>query len=58
MYGSEASNEIENIRGICYELLFEYQLKSKFGQRTSSHGTSFSSSLLDLNYDVQDPLSK
>ena len=33
-------------------------MKSKFSQGTSSHGTSFSSSLLDLNYDVQDPLSK
>ncbi|WJZ97009.1 hypothetical protein VitviT2T_015644 [Vitis vinifera] len=58
MYGSEASNEIEKIRGMCYELLSEYQSKSNLGQKTSSYGTSSGSTLLELNYDEQDPLSK
>ncbi|RVW39564.1 Zinc finger BED domain-containing protein RICESLEEPER 2 [Vitis vinifera] len=58
MYGSEASNEIEKICGMCYELLSEYQSKSNLGQKTSSYGTSSSSTLLELNYDEQDPLSK
>ncbi|RVW23553.1 Zinc finger BED domain-containing protein RICESLEEPER 2 [Vitis vinifera] len=58
MYGSEASNEIEKIRGMCYELLSEYQAKSNLGQKTSSYGTSSGSTLLELNYDEQDPLSK
>ncbi|RVW23090.1 putative AC transposase [Vitis vinifera] len=58
MYGSEASNEIEKICGMCYELLSEYQAKSNLGQKTSSYGTSSGSTLLELNYDEQDPLSK
>ncbi|WKA03361.1 hypothetical protein VitviT2T_021475 [Vitis vinifera] len=58
MYGSEASNEIEKICGMCYELLSEYQSKSNLGQKTSSYGTSSGSTLLELNYDEQDPLSK
>nr|CAN83599.1 hypothetical protein VITISV_015691 [Vitis vinifera] len=58
MYGSKASNEIEKIRGMCYELLSEYQSKSKLGQKTSFYGTSSGSTLLELNYDEQDPLSK
>ncbi|RVW91526.1 putative AC transposase [Vitis vinifera] len=58
MYGSEASNEVEKIRGMCYELLSEYQAKSNLGQKTSSYGTSSGSTLLELNYDEQDPLSK
>ncbi|RVW64504.1 putative AC transposase [Vitis vinifera] len=58
MYGSEASNEIEKFCGMCYELLSEYQSKSKLGQKTSSYGTSSGSTLLELNYDEQDPLSK
>ncbi|RVW49143.1 putative AC transposase [Vitis vinifera] len=58
MYGFEASNEIEKIRGMCYELLSEYQSKSNLGQKTSSYGTSSGSTLLELNYDEQDPLSK
>ncbi|RVW37634.1 putative AC transposase [Vitis vinifera] len=33
MYGSEASNEIEKIREMCYELLFEYQSKSNLGPK-------------------------
>ena len=58
MYGFEASNEIEKIRGMCYELLSKYQSKSYLGQKTSSYGTSSGSTLLELNYDEQDPLSK
>ncbi|RVW95114.1 Zinc finger BED domain-containing protein RICESLEEPER 2 [Vitis vinifera] len=58
MYGSKASNEIEKIREMCYELLFEYQSKSNLGQKTSSYGTSSGSNLLELNYDEQYPLSK
>ncbi|KAL6328605.1 hypothetical protein AAG906_003290 [Vitis piasezkii] len=49
---------IEKIRGMCYELLSEYQSKSNLGQKTSSYGTSSGSTLLELNYDEQDPLSK
>ena len=45
MYGSEASNEIEKIRGMCYELLSEYQSKSKLGQKTLSYGTSSGSTI-------------
>ena len=58
MYESEASNEIEKICGMCYELLSKYQSKSKLEQETSSYGISSSSTLLELNYDEQDPLSK
>ena len=58
MYSSEASNEIEKTCGICYELLFEYQLKSLLGQETSSHATSLCSSLIELIYDAQGHLSK
>ena len=43
---------------MCCELLFEYQSKSKLGQKTSSYSTSSGSIVLDLNYDEQDPLSK
>ncbi|RVW53433.1 putative AC transposase [Vitis vinifera] len=51
MYGSEASNEIEKICRMCYELLSEYQSKSNLGKKTSSYGTSSGSTLLKLNYD-------
>ncbi|RVX16881.1 putative AC transposase [Vitis vinifera] len=51
MYGSEASNEIEKIRGMCYQLLSKYQSKSNLGQKTSSYGTSSGSTFLELNYD-------
>ncbi|KAL6339971.1 hypothetical protein AAG906_038806 [Vitis piasezkii] len=47
MYGSEASNEIE-----------KNPWNSNLGQKTSSYGTSSGSTLLELNYDEQDPLSK
>ena len=43
---------------MCYELLSEYQSKSKLGQKTSSYVISSSSTILELNYDEQDPLSK
>ncbi|WKA08905.1 hypothetical protein VitviT2T_026588 [Vitis vinifera] len=58
MYGSEASSEIGKIRQLCYDLLSEYQSKSKMGQQTSSHGASSVSNLFELTYDEQDPLSK
>ncbi|RVW95526.1 putative AC transposase [Vitis vinifera] len=37
---SEASSEIGKIRQLCYDLLSEYQSKSKMGQQNSSHGAS------------------
>ena len=40
MYGFEASSEIGKIRQLCYDLLSEYQSKSKMSQQTSSYGTS------------------
>ncbi|KAL6331824.1 hypothetical protein AAG906_020168 [Vitis piasezkii] len=58
MYGFEASSEIGKIRQLCYDLLSEYQSKSKMGQQTSSHGASSVSNLFELTYDEQDPLSK
>ena len=58
MYVPKASNEIEKICGMCYELLFDYQSKSKLEQETSSYGTSSSSTLSEFNYDEQDLLSK
>ncbi|WJZ96780.1 hypothetical protein VitviT2T_015431 [Vitis vinifera] len=58
MYGSEASSEIGKFCQLCYDLLSEYQSKSKMGQQTSSHGASSVSNLFELTYDEQDPLSK
>ena len=40
MYGSEASSEIGKFCQLCYDLLSEYQSKSKMGQQNSSHGAS------------------
>ena len=51
MYGFEASSEIGKIRQLCYDLLFEYQSKSKMGQQTSFYGASSVSNLFELNYD-------
>ena len=58
MYVPKASNEIQKICGMCYELLFDYQSKSKLEQETSFYGTSSSSILSEFNYDEQNLLSK
>ena len=58
MYVTKTSNEIEKNRGACYEVLSEYQSKSKLGEETSSYGTSSSSTFSKFNNDEQDPLSK
>ena len=58
MYGSEALSEIGKMHQLCYDLLYEYQSKSKMGQQTSSHGASLVSNLFELTYDEQDLLLK
>ncbi|KAL6334197.1 hypothetical protein AAG906_006784 [Vitis piasezkii] len=55
---ASTSSEIGRMRQLCYDLLSEYQSKSKMGQQTSSHGASSISNLFELTYDEQDPLSK
>ena len=51
MYGSEASSEIGKFCQLYYDLLSEYQSKSKMGQQTSFYGASSVSNLFELNYD-------
>ena len=51
MYGSKASSEIGKNFQLCYDLLSEYQSKSKMGQQTSSHGASSVSNIFEFNYD-------